>query len=242
MGIRTADRSPQVANHSGARQPQQPVEKALPEQETRLAEQEIRLQFDYAEVPLAVSQPKIEDTKPLEKAEPNMRAAVSQSGRQTPAPPKAWNKGAARVCPSSRNAASQTTGIRCGAVARTRSQLRMMAYREPRQTSPSGAWSRKEQGLDDLRFCLNGRAATPSASRVHPSGFPKLDVRACSVIAGSPSALSVFVLPHGPLPKRSRPDWKCSRGMSFVKCASSVLAPPAGVNETITAPLRFTAW
>lgn len=170
-------------------EPQEPVEEpevaeAEPEplepqpqpEETDPVQEEVLVALDKVEVPIPLLRP---PPPVAEKPKPKKQEAAPKPKpkQEKPAPASTASRAAAaQVAQSSRNAASQTVaGMGFGSVSPARWQSRLMAHLERRKRYPSGARSRREEGIAYVRFRIDDGGNVLSASLARSSGFPELD-------------------------------------------------------------------
>ena len=161
----------------------EPIEQEVVEDEPELVEQEEPeqelTQLENVQVPLPVAKPKppepkkeiVKEVKPVKKRQ-KQQVASKQAGQAQ-----------AQVTQSNRNAARQTaSGLFASSVTPARWQSRLMAHLERRKKYPSGAKSRREEGVVYVRFRIDDAGKVLSASLARSSGWPELDNEVLSLV------------------------------------------------------------
>ena len=140
-------------------------------------------QLDKVEVPLPVVKPKPPEPKKeiVKKKEPQ-RPPVKQR-QQEQASSKQAVKAQAQAVQTNRNAARQSaSGLFASSMTPARWQSRLMAHLERRKKYPSGAKSRREEGVVYVRFRIDDTGKVLSASLARSSGWPELDEEVLSLV------------------------------------------------------------
>lgn len=161
----------------------EPIEQEVVEDEPELVEQEEPeqelTQLENVQVPLPVAKPKppepkkeiVKEVKPVKKRQKQQVASKQAVQAQ------------AQVTQSNRNAARQTaSGLFASSVTPARWQSRLMAHLERRKKYPSGAKSRREEGVVYVRFRIDDAGKVLSASLARSSGWPELDNEVLSLV------------------------------------------------------------
>ncbi|MDR6433373.1 energy transducer TonB [Brucella pseudogrignonensis] len=161
----------------------EPIEQEVGEDEPELVEQEEPeqelTQLENVQVPLPVAKPKppepkkeiVKEEKPVKKRQKQQVASKQAVQAQ------------AQVTQSNRNAARQTaSGLFASSVTPARWQSRLMAHLERRKKYPSGAKSRREEGVVYVRFRIDDAGKVLSASLARSSGWPELDNEVLSLV------------------------------------------------------------
>ncbi|MBD7989736.1 energy transducer TonB [Ochrobactrum sp. Sa2BUA5] len=145
--------------------------------------QEELTQLDKVEVPLPVVKPKPPEPKKeiVKKKEPK-KPPVKQR-QQEQASSKQAVKAQAQAVQTNRNAARQSaSGLFASSTTPARWQSRLMAHLERRKKYPSGAKSRREEGVVYVRFRIDDTGKVLSASLARSSGWPELDEEVLSLV------------------------------------------------------------
>jgi len=153
----------------------EPVEQEEPEEELP--------QLEKVEVPLPVAKPKPPEPKKeiVKKEEPKKKPVKKRQQEQVSS--KQEVKAQAQVTQSNRNAARQSSsGFFSSSVSPARWQSRLKAHLERRKKYPSGARSRREEGVAYVRFRIDDSGKVLSASLVRSSGWPELDKEVLSLV------------------------------------------------------------
>ncbi|WP_421566604.1 energy transducer TonB [Ochrobactrum sp. EDr1-4] len=161
----------------------EPVEPEVVQDEPELVEQEEPeqelTQLENVQVPLPVAKPKppepkkeiVRKEKPVKKRQEQQVASKQAVQAQ------------AQVTQSNRNAARQTaSGLFASSVTPARWQSRLMAHLERRKKYPSGAKSRREEGVVYVRFRIDDTGKVLSTSLARSSGWPELDNEVLSLV------------------------------------------------------------
>ncbi|MCL8000322.1 energy transducer TonB [Brucella sp. 21LCYQ03] len=149
----------------------EPVELEEPEEELT--------QLDKIEVPLPVAKPKLVETK----KEVAKKEKPVKKRQQEQASSKQSVQAQAQVTQSNRNAARQTaSGLFASSMTPARWQSRLMAHLERRKKYPSGAKSRREEGVVYVRFRIDNAGKVLSALIAKSSGWPELDNEVLSLV------------------------------------------------------------
>lgn len=161
----------------------EPIEQEVVEDEPELVEQEEPeqelTQLENVQVPLPVAKPKppepkkeiVKEVKPVKKRQKQQVASKQAVQAQ------------AQVTQSNRNAARQTaSGLFASSVTPARWQSRLMVHLERRKKYPSGAKSRREEGVVYVRFRIDDAGKVLSASLARSSGWPELDNEVLSLV------------------------------------------------------------
>ena len=176
---------------AAAQKVEEPVDESVLEQEVVQDEpepveeetQEELTQLDKVEVPLPVIKPKPPEPKKeiVKKKEPQ-RPPVKQR-QQEQASSKQAVKAQAQAVQTNRNAARQSaSGLFASSMTPARWQSRLMAHLERRKKYPSGAKSRREEGVVYVRFRIDDTGKVLSASLARSSGWPELDEEVLSLV------------------------------------------------------------
>ena len=146
-------------------------------------QQEELTQLDKVEVPLPVAKPKPpEPKKEIVKTKEQKKQPVKQR-QQEQASSKQAVKAQAQAAQTNRNAARQSaSGLFASSMTPARWQSRLMAHLERRKKYPSGAKSRREEGVVYVRFRIDDTGKVLSASLARSSGWPELDNEVLSLI------------------------------------------------------------
>ncbi|MEJ5082063.1 energy transducer TonB [Ochrobactrum sp. MYb379] len=161
----------------------EPVEQEVVEDEPELVDQEEPeqelTQLDNVQVPLPVAKPKPpEPKKEIDKKEKPVKKRQKQQVAS-----KQAVQAQAQVTQSNRNAARQTaSGLFASSVTPARWQSRLMAHLERRKKYPSGAKSRREEGVVYVRFRIDDTGKVLSTSLARSSGWPELDNEVLSLV------------------------------------------------------------
>ena len=145
--------------------------------------QEEMTQLDKVEVPLPVAKPKPpEPRKEIVRKEEPKKKPVKQR-QQEQASSRQAVKAQAQVAQSNRTAARQTaSGLFASSMTPARWQSRLMAHLERRKKYPSGAKSRREEGVVYVRFRIDDTGKVLSAALARSSGWPELDEEVLSLV------------------------------------------------------------
>lgn len=145
--------------------------------------QEELTQLDKVEVPLPVVKPKPpEPKKEIVKKEEPKKPPVKQR-QQEQVSSKLAVRAQAQATQTNRNAARQSTsGLFASSMTPARWQSRLMAHLERRKKYPSGAKSRREEGVVYVRFRIDDTGKVLSASLARSSGWPELDEEVLSLV------------------------------------------------------------
>ena len=146
-------------------------------------QQEELTQLDKVEVPLPVAKPKPpEPKKEIVKTKEQKKQPVKQR-QQEQASSKQVVKAQAQAAQTNRNAARQSaSGLFASSMTPARWQSRLMAHLERRKKYPSGAKSRREEGVVYVRFRIDDTGKVLSASLARSSGWPELDNEVLSLV------------------------------------------------------------
>ncbi|MFK4822240.1 energy transducer TonB [Ochrobactrum quorumnocens] len=176
---------------AAAEKVEEPVDEPEVEQEVAQDEpepveeepQEELTQLDKVAVPLPVVKPKPPEPKKeiVKKKEPK-KPPVKQR-QQEQASSKQAVKAQAQAVQTNRNAARQSaSGLFASSMTPARWQSRLMAHLERRKKYPSGAKSRREEGVVYVRFRIDDTGKVLSASLARSSGWPELDNEVLSLV------------------------------------------------------------
>lgn len=162
------------------------VEQELVQDEPEPVEEEPHeemAQLDKVEVPLPVAKPKPpEPRKEIVRKEEPKKKSVKQR-QQEQASSRQAVKAQAQVAQSNRTAARQTaSGLFASSMTPARWQSRLMAHLERRKKYPSGAKSRREEGVVYVRFRIDDTGKVLSAALARSSGWPELDEEVLSLV------------------------------------------------------------
>ncbi len=146
-------------------------------------QQEELTQLDKVEVPLPVAKPKPPGPKKeIVKTKEPKKQPVKQR-QQEQASSKQAVKAQAQAAQTNRNAARQSaSGLFASSMTPARWQSRLMAHLERRKKYPSGAKSRREEGVVYVRFRIDDTGKVLSASLARSSGWPELDNEVLSLV------------------------------------------------------------
>lgn len=176
---------------AAAEKVEEPVDEPEVEQEVvqdepkpvEVEQQEELTQLDKVEVPLPVAKPKPpEPKKEIVKTKEPKKQPVKQR-QQEQASSKQAVKAQAQAAQTNRNAARQSaSGLFASSMTPARWQSRLMAHLERRKKYPSGAKSRREEGVVYVRFRIDDTGKVLSASLARSSGWPELDNEVLSLV------------------------------------------------------------
>jgi len=180
-------------------EPEQEAVQAEPEPLEQEELEEELTQLDKVEVPLPAAKPK----PPEPKKEIVQKERPAKKRQQDQASSKQAVQAQAQVTQSNRNAARQSaSGLFASSMTPARWQSRLMAHLERRKKYPSGARSRREEGVVYVRFRIDDMGKVLSASLVKSSGWSELDnevltlvQRASPVPAPPPGANKTITAP-----------------------------------------------
>jgi periplasmic protein TonB len=155
-----------------------------PAPEIAPVEQPTMAPVENVEVSLpAVQPPQAEEVKPREKPTPRQVAKKAPPQQQASTASQAKSEAAAQVKQSNRNAASRPiAALGFGSVSPAKWQARLMAHLERRKKYPSGARSRREQGVAYVQFRIDASGNVLSASLARSSGFRELDAEVVALV------------------------------------------------------------
>lgn len=162
----------------------EPVEEVV--EETDPLEEQIVAELDKVEVPLPLARPQPPRPEPEpepEPAQPKAQKPVAKAQKPVEKPRRKQASQAqpqmeakAEVKQGQRNAARQSSsGLFSPTLTPAKWQSRLMAHLERRKRYPSGARSRREQGIAYVRFRIDDAGNVVSASLLRSSGFAELD-------------------------------------------------------------------
>jgi len=179
----------------------EPEQEAVQDEPQLVEQEELEeelTQLDKVEVPL----PSAKSKPPQRKKEIVQKEKLVKKPQQQ-ASSKQAVQAQAQVKQSNRNAARQSaSGLFASTITPARWQSRLMAHLERRKKYPSGARSRREEGVVYVRFQIDDTGKVLSASLAKSSGWFELDnevlslvQRASPVPAPPPGANKIITAP-----------------------------------------------